>query len=113
MSALRWRQPDGSVVLLDPYTREPYQPCPIGSEPSGPVEIVCPGTGKAAPKPVKPGTFVLVSRQVKGTYIAHLTDDEVLGAVATTATQVEAAELLHVSQSSLCRRLAQIKAGLQ
>ena len=101
----------GPGRYLDPYTGEEFRAELLGCQTSGPVEVVRPGTAPAAdaaPAPRRSG-YVLVNRQAKGTYIAHVSDAEVLAALATTSTQAEAAERLHVSQSSLCRRLAQIR----
>ena len=113
MSALRVPGPTGTI-LLDPYTRQPYVPAPLDCTGSGPVEIIQPARcpAPAGPPRMKVGALTLVNRQVKGTYIAHLTDDEILGAIATAGSQAAAAEQLGVGQSSLCRRLVQIKAAL-
>jgi hypothetical protein len=97
-------------VYVDPYTGGAFAPRPLGAVGPGPVEIVRPGSCPPPDHvPVHRTGYVLVNRQQRGTYIAHLSDAEVLGAVAAHGSQHEAAEALHVSQSSLARRLRQIR----
>lgn len=131
MSAIRTRAQDGSVLLLDPFTRLPFVPCPIGSEPSGPVE-----TRKATPdelarlgNPCEPRKEITMrpirghltpaevqARRLRGAattaarhqYLAHLTDADVLGAIVAHGSQQAAARALGVGQSSLSRRVQTI-----
>ena len=106
MSALRVNLPGAPVRHLDPCTRTDYQPVLLSWVTTAPVVVVAP---PARPAPARPD--LRRPPKAKGLYLAHLSDVDVLAAV-TGRTQEGAAAVLGCSQSSIARRLRQMRAGM-
>ena len=107
--------PGGTPRLVDPYTLDDFVPAFVVFAGSGPVESrhATPEELEVAARPVRSRTSIrLLPGPRSGKpkrYIVHLSDDEVLGAVARSTTLDEAAAHLNTSQASLSRRLRQIR----
>lgn len=107
MSALRVHYPGAEVRHVDPHTRQDYRP------------VLMTWVTTSEPVIVRPAERVVTHAKptlrreprAKGLYLAHLSDADILVALVGRS-QEGAAAVLGCSQSSIARRLRQMRAGV-